>query len=321
MPNVDEALLTAAKLREQVRGNLDGGEPLHHHAGFVKDDRDRRALSFVEDAVDGFADTSLGQSVYGTLATDAATDAVVNANGSLASHLVGVTEQELDASSLTVTARLMNRLENESVLTTVLAAGAPNSGKTNTMFLLTGDMSRAVFGDDLLVISNSESWSGADRSVSSMHDLMVLLVEERDRPKTFVLDEGSRYMDSRTFSREVAMQWSPAQKAMSKLGVEVAGVIGHTGKDVVPETKRLSNLAFWKDAPAEARFYERWDGEADRPSAPLFSADLTHLEPTASDYDPDDVASWSWDLDPDVWDGFEDWAHFGDRLRDLGPTE
>ncbi len=81
-----------------------------------------------------------------------------------------------------------------------------------------------------------------------MHELMTLLVENRDVPKTFVLDEASRYMDARVYSREVSTQYAPALKAMSKLGVEVVGAVGHTGKDVVPECKRLTNLAFWKSA-------------------------------------------------------------------------
>ncbi|NLV06114.1 hypothetical protein GOC83_08230 [Haloarcula rubripromontorii] len=328
MTDSDERLLTAAKLNEVVDGNLDGGESLHEHTGLVADDADRATLSFVSSLfdtgaeVDGsqtFGQTALSDVLQSKYRTEAATRAIEDGNGSLASFLVGITEQELDASSLTVTARLMDRLDADGTLTTVLAAGRPNTGKTNTMFLLASDMARAVW-DDVMVISNSKTWEGADRYVSSMHDLMTLLVENRDVPKTFVLDEASRYMDARVYSREVSTQYAPALKAMSKLGVEVVGAVGHTGKDVVPECKRLTNLAFWKSAPGAVEFYTNWDGDADRPDSPLFDADLTDLEPTLHSYDPDDVASWKWNLNPDVWRGFDDWNHFGDRLKELGPT-
>jgi hypothetical protein len=330
MTDSDEGLLTVAKLREVIRGDLDGGDRLHDHAGVVPDDQDRAALSFVESAIadtdaveaNSFARTQLGSELAAKYETDAATRAVANGNGSLAAHLVGITEQDLNASSLTVTAELMQLLDSDGTLTTVLAAGRPNTGKSNTMFLLLGDMARIVFDDDLLVISNADSWDGSDLTVTSMHDLMLSLVEYRERPKTFVLDEASRHMDARTNSYEVASQWSPAIKSFSKLGVEACGAIGHTGKDVDPEAKRLTNLAFWKDAPEEATFYERWPAESDRPDGELFPGELSEIEPTLTSYDPDDVAPWSWDLDPDVWDyEFDTWSGFRDRLLEIAPEE
>lgn len=317
MTDLDEKLLTMSKAKEVARGDLDG-DALEHVAisgGHT------RALSFVENALGRgqFANTDLGSIVRSTFETDALEEAIETGDTSLAASIIGITEQELDASSLTVAARLVKRLEADGTLTTVLGAGRPNTGKSNTMFLLAADLSRQIW-DDCLVISNSHTWTGDDVTVSSMYELLQVLLDHRDRPKTFVFDEASRYMDERQYSYEVSSQYTPAVKAFSKLGVEVAGHIGHTGKDVSPAMKRLTNLAFWKEAPAEAQFFAKWPGEADRPTEPLFDADLTQLEPTATEYDPDDVASWSWNLDPEIWDGFRDWDHFADRLEDLGPS-
>ncbi len=159
MTDSDERLLTAAKLNEVVAGNIEGGESLHEHTGVVADDADRATLSFVSSLFDrgaevsgsrSFGQTALSDVLQSKYHTKAATRAIENGNGSLASYLVGITEQELDASSLTVTARLMDRLDADGTLTTVLAAGRPNTGKTNTMFLLASDMP---------VLSGTTCWS------------------------------------------------------------------------------------------------------------------------------------------------------------------
>lgn len=313
MTDTDENLLTLAKLGEVARGDLDGD--VLDHAGLVDGD-DLASLSFVENTLrnqgDSFRATDLGAEVLTKFQTDAAQRAVEDGDASLAASIVGVTEQELDASRLTVTARLLERIDADGTLTTVLAAGRPNTGKSNTMFLL-ADLAREKW-PDLLVVSNSPTWSGDDVTVSSMTELLAVLVENRDRPKAVFFDEASRYMDARTYSHEVSSQYTPFLKAGSKLGVQVAGHIGHTGKDVVPAVKRLTNLAFWKMAPTEVRFFNRWEGDDDRPSDPLFDADLVDLEPTLTDYDPDDVASWDWDLDPSIYANFDSWDDFANRL-------
>lgn len=316
MTDTDENLLTMAKAGEVSRGDLEGRalEP----AG-VLDGKDLHAATFVHQAVPAFEDTELGKETATTFETEALSEAIDRGDASLAASLVGITEQELDASGITVTARLLERLDADGTLTTCLAAGRPNTGKTNTVFLLAADLAQTLW-DDLLVISNCPTWDGDDITVTSMHDLMTTLVEHKDKPKTVTIDEASRYMDARTFSHEVSTQFTPAVKAMSKLGVEALFCIGHTGKDVVPAAKRLTNLALWKTAPDEACFYEKWAGDSDRPSEPLFDADLVNLEPTLTNYDPDDVAPWSWDLDSEVFDGFRDWDHFASRLNELGPA-
>jgi hypothetical protein len=324
--NVDEHLLTAAKLHEQIRGDLDGGAAanlLHDHAGLVEDETHRNSLSFLDSlgadfAGDRFAETELGQITGSKLVTDEATDAVHQGNSSLLSHLVGVTEQDLEASSITLPARILEHLDNDGALTTILAAGDPNSGKTNTMWLL-AELARAKW-DDLLVISNARA-DAVNERVTSAHDLAVCLLENRDVPKMVVIDEGSTHFDARTNSYEVSSQWSPLLKRMSKLGVEVCGVIGHTGKDVDPEVKRLTSLAMYKLAPEVVEFFETWPADDDYPDDRLFGGSLKELEATDVEYDPDEPAPWSWNLEPDLFALDLDWPALLDELRDRGPAE
>lgn len=98
---------------------------------------------------------------------------------------------------------------------------------------------------------------------TSAHDLAVALLEHRDRPKFVLVDEGSTHFDNRTNSYEVASQWSPMQKRMSKVGTEVVGVIDHTEKDVDPEAKRLTNLAFWEEKMDSVDFFSDWPADSD----------------------------------------------------------
>lgn len=319
MTESDETMLTAAKIAEQIHGEIESHHNLHDHTGLVEDSADRAVLSFVEDSIDGsLSETSVGSQMLSRFETDAATDAIAEGNSSLMSHIAGVTEQDLDASALTISARLVDQLENDGALTSILVAGDPNTGKTNLIWLLT-ELARTRW-PDLLVISNARS-EAVDLRVTSAHDLAVTLLSNRDRPKFVAIDEGSTHFDNRTNSREIATQWSPLAKRFSKVGVEVCAVNGHTGKDIDPELKRLTSLGVYKEAQDSADFFDTWDASEDRPEDQLFGGSLEALEPTSMDYDPDEPAPWSWDLRGDVFAKDLDWPQLAQHLREVGPAE
>lgn len=263
-------------------------------------------------------ETDLLETVAAKQVTTEATNAVQTGNSSILSHLVGVTEQDLDASNITLPARILAALENNGALATMLAAGAPNSGKTNTIWLCT-EIAQGWW-NDLLVISNAHAQC-VDHRVTNCHDLAVTLLEHRDVPKFVVIDEGSTHFDARTNSYEVSSQWSPLLKRMSKLSCEAVCVIGHTGKDVDPELKRLTNLALFKSAPKSAEFFAEWPADSDFPDDRLFGGSLEELEPTSYDYDPDEPAPWKWNLEADLFSHDLDWPELLDELRDRGPAE
>jgi hypothetical protein len=287
--SVDEHLLTAAKLREQARGGLDGDDALLSHSGFVLDDDHRATLTFLDSL-----DVDLGE--IGTLIesefmTDAATRAVEAGNSSVMSNIVGVTEQDLDGSALRLPMKLLDQLENNDAPAFVVGAGNPNTGKTNTMALLAE--LRKADRDDLLVISNIRSWELTDVAVTSAHDLLVTLLEHRNRPKFVLIDEASTHFDARTYRHEVATQWTPLAKRFAKIGVDVCGLICHSGKDLHPEAKRLATLPYFKREKKVVDFFERWPADSDMPTDQVFGGSVEELEPTGTEYDPDDAAPWS----------------------------
>jgi hypothetical protein len=314
MTESDELFLTAAKLREQVHGDLDGDGRLHPHAGTIPDPTDRAVLSFVEDALEHrrFDETALGGVVTSKMLTDEATDAVHSGDGTTLSHLVGVTEQDLDGSALRLPMKLLDQLDNNDAPSFVVGAGNPNTGKTNTMALLAE--LRAADRDDLLVISNVRSWELTDVAVTSAHDLLVTLLEHRDRPKFVVIDEASTHFDARTYRHEVATQWTPLAKRFAKIGVDVCGLICHSGKDLHPEAKRLSTLPYFKREKKVVDFFERWPADADMPADQLFGGSIEDLEPTGTEYDPDDAAPWSWDLESDLFSLDLGWSDLLSRV-------
>jgi len=326
MTDLDERLYTAAKLREQIRGDLDGGERTDSFAGLVDDDADAAVLSFVEDVVSNsstvsspsFRQSALGSVVGQQVSTDAVNRAIASGDDALLAHLVGVTERDLSGSTLRLPLLLIDQIENNGAPAFITGAGNPETGKTNTMFLLV-ELYDLALEDDLLVLSNVRSWERSDIHVANAHDLAVELLEYRDRPKFVVLDEGSTHFDARTNRREIATQFTPLAKRFAKIGVDAFGTVLHTGKDGHPEVKRLTTLAYWKHEKDVAEFYERWSADADFPEDELLPGAVDGIEATRYDYDPDDAAAWEWNLRPDLFARVDSWSELLDELHALGP--
>jgi len=318
MGDSDEGMLTAAKLAEQLAGNIDTDRNLASGAGALAPD-DVATSVFLDDIEpDVTGHSELLSLVDRTLQSRQASEAIRSGNSLLLSHLVGITEQDLDASALRLPLRLDDMMTNNDATAFIGGAGNPNTGKTNLMALLAELRSATV--DDLLVISNSRTWPLTDKVVTSAHDLAVTCIKHRDRPKFVFIDEGSTHFDARTNSYEVAAQFSPLAKRMAKVNVDVFGTVFHTGKDCHPELKRLFTTAYFKHSKKEVDFFENWPADADKPTDQLFGGSLENLEPATAEPDPNDAAPWDWNLEPDLFALDLDWPDLLDELRDRGPA-
>ncbi|WP_049983593.1 hypothetical protein [Halorubrum sp. BV1] len=319
MTDVDEGMLTAAKLAEQLAGNMDTERDLASGAGALDPD-DVSASVFLDEIRAGRDRPSeLLSLVDRTQQSRQASEAIRSGNSMLLSHLVGITEQDLDGSALRLPLRLDELMTNNDATAFIGGAGNPNTGKTNLMALLAELRSATV--DDLLIISNSRTWPLTDIVVTSAHDLAVTCIEHRDRPKFVFIDEGSTHFDARTNSYEVAAQFSPLAKRMAKVNVDVFGTVFHTGKDCHPELKRLFTTAFFKHSKKDVDFFDDWPAEADKPTNQLFGGMVENLEPADAEPDPNDAAPWDWNLQSDLFALDLDWPDLLDALRDRGPAE
>lgn len=324
MSDVDEHLLTAAKLAAQARGDLDGDPALLEHAGVVDDDSNRSVMSFLAQD-DDWTGSSLERACSQTFTTDRATRAVDAADASAMSHIVGVTETDYDASALTVSLDIVDELHFDGAPAFVTVAGNPNTGKTNTGNKLVEVVDHAGpvvdhVPDDLLVLSNQASWDRTDIVVTSMHDLMVAILENRTRDIAVYIDEASTHFDARTYNYEIASQWTPAAKRFAKVGVYCCILVIHSGKDLHPEAKRLTTLALWKESKKDVMPYGEWPADSDQPDDPLRSDPYTGFE-KAVGYDPNDAAPWNWNLRPELFTQDLGWQGLLDALRDRGPQE
>jgi hypothetical protein len=99
-------------------------------------------------------------------------------------------------------------------------------------------------------------------------------------------------------------------------------VIGHTGKDLHPEQKRLTTLPFFKEEQTAVDFFDEWPAEAESLVGERFGGLLVNLEKTVSDYDPDDAYPWEWNFQADLFGTqFGTWRDFHYSLIDVGPVE
>lgn len=298
----DETLLTAAKLREQIRDRLDGLENVHGHAGIVDDADDRHVYSFVEDAIDAgdvdgaasFAGTELGETTRAKQTTDRLTRAVSEGNASAMAHLGGVTETDIEASSFSYVNEVLDRVRNNEAPMFLVGFGLPNTGKTGHVLHDWFRAWRAEYPNGLLV--TNMTLDEADAIVTSLAEMVDYCERNADRRKFLFIDEGSTHFDARRNSREVAMQFSPFSKRFAKLSVDFA-TIGHTCKDVHPELKRQATTFFEKPAKKQVQFYESIDD--DELDDAVFPDVVDGLEKPTIDYDPDDWSPLGWDLDPD----------------------
>jgi len=315
--SIDEHLYTFSKAGEYARGDFDDGS-LSSYAGLLGDERDNH-LAWL-DQFDDFRSTDLAEVVIKSAQSKSMGRAMSEGDARLAAYLQGVTERDIPGSQLSLALAIMKRLENNAAPAFLTVAGNPETGKTNTVSLLAELRTEhlAARGDELLVVSNIRNWTRNDETVSSMHDLMEVLIEHRGRPKFVAIDEASTHFDARTFSREVSQQWTPAAKRFAKLNVDACAVIGHTGKDVHPEAKRLTTTALWKQEKEIVEFYGAWDADDDSPKDPLFSGPVSELQATRYDYPPDDPAPWSWNLEADLFARDLSWSEFLTRLRERG---
>jgi len=297
MTDLDESLLTLAKLGEVARGDLDGA--VLDHAGVVED-TDLSSLSFVENTLraDGrtFGKTSLGEEVLTTFETAAAQQAVRSGDASLASSIVGITEQDLEASEFSYTLELIERVRNNDAPLFLVGFGLPNTGKTGHVL---HDWHRAWQAQypDGISISNAEVRT-FDHTITSLDELVQFCLDNPDVQKFVFIDEGSTHFDARTNSHEIASQFSPFSKRFAKLSVDFA-TIGHTIKDVHPELKRQATTFFHKPEKTQVQLFE--DYQDDELVDPVFPDPVDGLEkPPAGLYDPDDWSSLVFDLDPDA---------------------
>ena len=151
-----------------------------------------------------------------------------------------------------------------------------------------------------------------DAVLAACHDRGIEAVPVRPLSVAHRSDEG-----------ELAVPAEPVDTLLGEGFVPVVpgDVIGHTGKDLHPEQKRLTTLPFFKEEQTAVDFYTEWLADSDRPTGQRFGGSLVNLERSVTDYDPDDASPWEWDLKSDIFTvSSNTLSEFANHLNHIGPS-
>lgn len=246
----DQVVYAAAQGREFLRNALKGKENAHiyEYAGLIDDPETLDLLNYYcslwADVGENFLETRLAEIVIRNAATRTTDRAYREGNVSQLQGMVGLTSRQEDGDD--ALARMARALTNEGFV--ALVVGSPGSGKT-AMTLDIARIWKALTGGH--VVTNIESWAGADGHVGSSDELKAAM-GERSGKVLAVIDEGSQSLTSRGSEAKQSNAFAKDLKYVrkredgdrhAKQGSVV--VIGHTRKDTAADIRRVAS-AMWE---------------------------------------------------------------------------
>lgn len=302
---------TSAELRSYVEGELETARnEVFAHAGLI-DDKD--ALSFMNtlaalyESADNmpydFENTKLAQMLTRTYATETATQAVKDGNISQMKYITGLQNYNIDASSITTLIKIRNRIEKDAYIQYLY--GHMGNGKTD-FALLQAELAYRELGYD--IVTNIKSFSEREgfTYVRTFGDLMYELTGEKvDSLKNyetenvetddvlFLFDEGSSSASG--YSGD-AYETQEKLGKLTKLIRKIDGnliIIGHTGKDVHPDIRRITTDCVSKVSKKTAEYYKSVDEQGNGVDLQFT---ISSIQETNFDYDTKESAKWSWEL-------------------------
>jgi len=250
----------------------------------IIDDRETlELLNYYESILsEPIEETSVGRELIRQNANEAVFDAISNQNlskmasqrGFPYSKNVGGTRELLN---------LIDRIEDGYI---AYIFGNMGTGKTDFAILLAELWTRTVSGE---IGTNISSLDEKDRHIERFDTLEKWVSESGE--KLYIFDEASSYAsgygsDAGNVTKHFRSLLRTFRKNRSNLLI-----IGHTGKDVHPDVRRLSTDIIEKSSQKEASIYNSIEnGEGiDK------KAELDGIEPTTWNFDTNEESRWFWD--------------------------
>jgi hypothetical protein len=309
-----DKFFASAEMSEKVKGNLDENDSLHEHTGFVTEDDKIDLISEMATAYHGkhpempnnFADSKLGTILRKHYATKLGSKAVKNGNVSQIKFLTGMQSYQNDASSIQSIMNLENRIGNEGSYVAYMFA-TMGAGKTSFASLM-GEIAKRRLNYEIgsnirSIYDNSDSdayfytfgdflkWLAEGVEIEQLQDIERMDIDLERNNKLFIFDEASNYASGYSGdSHDTQEKLGKTIKLVRKVGGSMI-IIGHTGKDIHPDIRRLTDDIIFKKSKKVAEFYE--DVENAEPK------NLKHKEsgiPDSNwDYDTNEITFWSWE--------------------------
>jgi flagellar motor protein MotB len=242
-------------------------------------------------------ETETYQDIVKLHASQRLSTAIQNGNKSIINHFLGVVDTNTSLAHIQVYERFRRWVTREASVT-YLAANM-GYGKTDFALLMAEIWESSLEGSTkngnpvrLEVASNVKSCTQA-KTITSQPDLAEWMQDGGDDDeevyKLFIFDEASSHASG--YSKDaskVQQQLSSMIKLMRKNGGNII-IIGHTGKDVHPDVRRLSDFV-QKESKKEAVIFE--DVREGKGSDKKF--ELSEIPPTSWKFDTNEESTWEW---------------------------
>lgn len=272
--------LTAGEFQEFISGELDGDSDIRDHAGHSDNIEEIKLLNRFSMLYDGeqhpkmpldFKDTAMGEMFRSHFGTMTASRKIDEGNVNWLKFHTGLQDHQNDASGIT---SLINLKENIIDVNGYIGYiyGTTGTGKT-TFAGLTSELAKRL--SDYEIATNIRSfvkddqadhyiwtfgdvlqWLSDGTEIDELQDIERQNIDVDLSNKLLVFDEASNYASGYA---------SDASDAQEKLGKSVKLfrkvnanllIIGHTGKDVHPDIRRLSDHIIFKPEQKMAIFYD-----------------------------------------------------------------
>lgn len=302
---------TSSELREFVDDNLErNNTDVHSHTGLVSDEQSLRIMSILEEMYQpnkhpdlpySFKDTKLGQMLRKRNATQVATQAVKDGNISQMKYVTGRQSYNNDVSGIHTLRKLRNQIDSDAYIQYMF--GHMGNGKTE-FAILQAELAVKELGYE--TASNIKSWSEKDKYIFSFGDLLTWLADGQEvnnlkdfqdldieeSNKLVIFDEASNHASGYSDDAyETQKKLGKLVKLIRKVGGNLI-IIGHTGKDVHPDIRRITNDCVKKVSKKTAEYYnsvEEAEGKGHK-----FT--ISHIPRTNFSYDTREVTMWDWTM-------------------------
>jgi len=270
---------------------------LFQHVGLIDDEKTTDLMSYLannwnqiqkqhKELPGEFRESKLAKMVIKKQATTLLSRAVKEGNISLMKRIAGKSVKTRDVSGIKTLKRIESKLGQPAYVCYIF--GHMGNGKTDYALLLAELWKSLGNTKNRLLGSNIRSWKQKDQLIEEYNDLEEWIKGEGK--KLFVFDEASSHASG--YSGDANKTRNNLGKLLKKFRKYNSSliIIGHTGKDVHPDIRRVANDKIEKTSKKEAIYWKDIkDGEGQKKEFKI-----KNIPPTNYSYDTQEVTEWSW---------------------------
>lgn len=253
-----------------------------------------------------FGNTKIGDLMKRNLATQVGTQAVKDGNISQMKYITGKQQYGFDASSIHTLRKLRDRMKQDAYIAYLF--GHMGNGKSEFANLMgelaSEELGYKVYSNVRSTYENGHSdgyiytfgeylktLAGGEK-VEELQDIQNSDIELPDQKILFIFDEGNQ---------EASGYSDDAYETMNKMGKmltlirKVGGIliiIGHTGKDVHPHIRRLSNDCIHKTGKKTAKIYQ----DVQEAKGVDLKEEIKGIPKSNWNFDTLEISFWDWTL-------------------------